>query len=94
MNAQDYLFMAIDTVNEQITDGPKIDKSPETILFGDDSTIDSLTFVNLVVSIEDLAATKGGVSFTLVDEESFSAADAPFRTVASLTTLIEKKLNS
>lgn len=92
MNTISYVYEAIDIVNEQIQDGPRIEKSPDTVLFGDDSALDSLTFVNLVVAIEDLVTNKSGISFTLVDEDTFSAADAPFRTVSSLAELIEKKL--
>jgi acyl carrier protein len=91
MSMLSYVYEAIDIVNEQIQDGTKIEKSPDTVLFGDDSALDSLTFVNLVVAIEDLVVAKTGISFTLVDEETFSAADAPFRTVSSLADLLEKK---
>lgn len=94
MKALDIVYAAVDVVNEQIVDGPKIPKSPDTILLGDDGVIDSLTLVNLVVAIEDHLASKQGVSVTLVDEETFSSEDQPLRSIQSLAQLVERKMQS
>lgn len=94
MNALEIVYAAIDLVNEQIVDGSKISKSPETILLGDDGVIDSLTLVNLVVAIEDHLASKQGLTVTLVDEDTFSAEDQPLRSVGSLAQLVERKMKS
>jgi acyl carrier protein len=94
MKALEIVYAAIDVVNEQIIDGEKIAKSPDTILLGDDGKIDSLTLVNLVVAVEDHLASKEGVMITLVDEETFSSGEHLLRTVGSLATLIERKMKS
>lgn len=94
MKALEIVYAAIDVVNEQIVDGPKIPKSPDTILLGDDGVIDSLTLVNLVVAVEDHLASKENVSVTLVDEETFSSEDQPLRSVGSLAQLVERKMKS
>lgn len=94
MNALEIVYAAIDVVNEQIVDAPKIPKSPETILLGDEGVIDSLTLVNLVVAIEDYLASKRGLNVTLVDEETFSAEDQPLRSVGSLAQLVGRKMQS
>lgn len=92
MNITDMIFNAIDIVNEQIIDGSKIEKSNETVLLGDASTVDSLSLVNLIVAIEDAVSRNVGHPVSLVDEDLLSSGDQPLRTVGSLASFIENKL--
>lgn len=92
MNVIDVIYESIDIVNEQIIDGPKIEKSKETILLGDASLVDSLSLVNLVVAIEDAVSRYVGKPVSLVDEELLSSTDQPLRSVGSLAVFIENKI--
>ncbi len=92
MSSIQLIYDAIDVVNEQIIDGPSIEKAAETPLLGDDSAVDSLTLVNLVVAVEELVNDRLGKTITLVDEETFTDESRPLATVQSLANLVDKKL--
>lgn len=92
MNTLDLVYEAIDTVNEQILTGPHLGKTPETALLGEESAVDSLTLVNLVVAVEELVAERLGQTITLVDEDTFTDESRPLATVQSLARLVDKKL--
>ncbi len=86
------VYTAIDEVNQQAADGASISKTPDTRLLGGDKGLDSLTFVNLVVAVEEQIQNNLGKSVVLVDEESMALQEHPFRTLGSLATYIEKVL--
>ena len=92
MNSLDLIYEAIDVVNEQILVGPKIGKTADTVLLGEEGTVDSLSLVNLVVAVEELVADRLGQTITLVDEETFTDESRPLATVGSLASLVDKKL--
>jgi acyl carrier protein len=83
------VYAAIDDVNAQTVDGGPLDKSPDTALLGGDQGMDSLTFVNLIVALEEQIQVHLGESVVLVDEDSMSRQDQPFRTVGTLAKYVE-----
>lgn len=87
------VYAGIDEVNGQLKDRPEIEKKPDTRLLGGDRGLDSLTFVNLVVAIEDQVREKRGVSVLLVDEDNIASEEHPFRTVSSLAVYLERLLS-
>jgi D-alanine--poly(phosphoribitol) ligase subunit 2 len=87
------VYAAIDEVNSQTVDGA-IEKSPDTSLLGGDQGMDSLTFVNLIVALEEQIHSRTGKSVVLVDENSMSLQEHPFRTVASLADYVGRLLGS
>lgn len=74
---------------------------PETSLKYDGSTklmdsganVDSLALVSLFISIEGKIEAEAGKKITLVNEDSFSRAESPFRDIASLQTYIDELLS-
>ncbi len=91
--AQDILglvYAAIDEVNAQSADGVAIAKAPDARLLGRDGGVDSLTFVNLVVAIEEQIQNELGQSVVLVDEDSMALQEHPFRTVGTLADYVRK----
>jgi acyl carrier protein len=86
------IYAAIDEVNGQSIGGLKIQKNLETQLLAKGSGLDSLAFVNLIVAIEGQLETRLGLSVVLVDEDSMSLQENPFRTVGSLTSYVEAVL--
>ena len=83
------IYAAIDELNGQSMEGAKIEKSMETPLLTKGSQLDSLAFVNLIVAIEGQLETTMGLSVVLVDEDSMSLHESPFRTVGSLASYVE-----
>lgn len=83
------VYAAIDEVNGQSAEGPVIEKTPDTRLLGGKSGVDSLTFVNLIVALEEQIQNSLGKSIVLVNEETMSLSDHPFRTVGTLAGYVE-----
>ena len=83
------IYAAIDEVNSQSNGELKIQKNLETQLLAKGSGLDSLAFVNLIVAVEGQLETSLGLSIVLVDEDSMSLQQNPFRTVGSLASYVE-----
>ena len=86
------IYDAIDEVNQQLPPGQPLEKSPETVLFGKSSRLDSLGLVNLVVGIEQRVGDEFGVAVMLANEKAFSQKSSPFRTVGSLAEYVDALL--
>jgi acyl carrier protein len=86
------IYAAIDEVSAQSTEGVPVQKTPEAHLLGGDKGVDSLTFINLVVAIEEQIQTNLGRSVVLIDEDSMALQEHPFRTIGTLAGYIEKVL--
>jgi acyl carrier protein len=68
------------------------------ILFGTDSTIDSLSLVSLIVDIEALFFDEYDLEISLTDDNAMTRAISPYDTVSTLVDFIielieEKKIN-
>jgi acyl carrier protein len=55
-----------------------------TYLIGQESVLDSLGLVTLIVELEQRLNEKYGVSLTVADDRAMSQRNSPFRTVKSL----------
>ena len=88
------VYAAIDEINEQSVDREPIRKAPETRLLGGLQGVDSLTFVNLVVAIEEQIQSNLGKTVVLVDEDSMGLEEHPFRTVGTMADYVNKRLST
>ncbi|MGE0114231.1 MAG: acyl carrier protein [Steroidobacteraceae bacterium] len=68
--------------------------TPETPLFGGEQGVDSLTLVRLVADIERLAEDTFGRQVVLADELAMSRRNSPFRTVGSLSELLQEQIGA
>jgi acyl carrier protein len=87
------VYAAIDDVNAQSVDGALIGKTPDSPLLAGKKGVDSLTFVNLIVALEEQIQTSTGDSVVLVDESSMALQEHPFRTVGTLAAYVEQVLS-
>ena len=83
------LYAAIDEVNMQSADGKVLKKEPDARLLGEGG-VDSLTFVNLIVAVEEQIQNQLGKSVVLVNEDSMTLQNHPFRTVSTLAAYVEE----
>ncbi len=94
---QKTIFAALDDVNGLLLPSQRLLKSVDTILMGNDSILDSLGLVNLIVATERKVEEEFGAGITLVSQESMSRPESPFRSVGALAeyvqSLLEKKAN-
>lgn len=88
----DIIYKCMATANKSLSDG-KLLLAPNEILFGQNSKLDSLNFVNFVITVENSIEDQFGNYIVLVDEESLSLEANPFSTVDSLSNYILIKLN-
>jgi len=92
---EDIVMIVYDAINEvdaRSTDDRPIEKTPTTPLLGSDQGMDSLTFVNLIVAIEERIRNTFGKSVVLVNEESMALQQHPFRTIGTLVEYVESVL--
>lgn len=90
--AQEIIEAAIDELNEDLEGGAIIAKTPSTPLLGSASSVDSLSIVRLLVTVERLVEERAGKSVVIVDESAFEAEQSPFSTVQSLTRHLDSLL--
>lgn len=83
---------AIQELND-IRDGGNIGSTPDTVLLGPESGIDSIDLINLIVAIEEQVNTTYGQSINLVSEEAMSSHVTAFGTVSSLTAYLEELIS-
>jgi len=87
------IYDAVDEINALGEDEITIGKAPETLLMSEEGGVDSLTFVNLIVAIEQRIMDQTGDPAILVTEEAMTLESHPFRTVGSLADYIATMLN-
>jgi acyl carrier protein len=68
------------------------DPSPDTVLFGGDAGIDSLSLVQLVAQLERTASEQFGKAIVLADSRAMSRRSSPFRTVGTLAELLQERI--
>lgn len=90
--ALDLIYTAVDQVNSQISNGPKIVKDPNTSLLAASSGVDSLTLVNLVVALEQVVFDKYGKTIVIADETVLSSPNNPFRTLRTFADHLDTLL--
>ena len=93
MIAIDIVYLAIDQVNADNLDGPKIGKEDNFLLLDKDSNIDSLLLVNLFVALESVIETSLGKTVSIVDEGSFESEEEPFKNIGNLVAHVKRLLN-
>jgi len=86
------VYRAIDDLNRQLLPEHRLEKSPETVVFGRDGRLDSLGLVSLIVAIEQAVEDELAVSVALADEKAMSQRSSPFRTVGVLAAYVRTRL--
>jgi acyl carrier protein len=80
----------------EVLSGKRIDASPhlrpDTVLFGDDSPLDSLGLVSLLVIVEERIQMSHKKEIVLASDAVFSRAHSPFRTVGALADFVGELL--
>ena len=85
---KEIIFKSIKELNENLDEDQQLQLSTDTVLLGKDSNIDSITLVNLIVTIEESLEDNLNVSVTLADEKALSQKNSPFLTIETLINYI------
>ncbi len=89
---REIIYSAIGEVNATRVTNP-IPAAPELKLFGENSSLDSIDFVSLIVLIEEQIDQKFSKKIQLVSNKAFSETVSPFQTVASLEKYLHEQLS-
>ncbi len=82
------IFQALKNINDERNHDDQIDINHNTILFGVDSELDSLSLVSVIVDVEAAISTASGTEISLTDDRAMSQPVSPFADVKTLTTYI------
>lgn len=82
------VLAALNTLNEEFSEGEKIIVAPETPLFGGDAVIDSLSLVSVIVDVEQAVGDKLGYSISLTDDRAINQEVSPFTSPNTLAAYI------
>jgi len=85
---KEILFKSVEEINKTLDEDQQLELSTETVLLGKDGNIDSITLVNLIVTIEESIEDELNVEITLADEKALSQKESPFRTIGTLIDYI------
>ena len=84
----DIVFKALNTLNDELAEGSKVDVNVNTALFGKDAQIESLALVSLIVDVESELNATYNLAISLTDDRAMTRAVSPFTDVQSLKDYI------
>lgn len=82
------IFQALKNVNDERGPDEQLGISPDTILFGTDAVLDSLSLVSVIVDVEAAISDAVGREISLTDDRAMSQSVSPFTAVNTLTAYI------
>jgi len=82
------IYAVIDEINEQLEKDQRLDKSLDTVLFGQSGKLDSLGMVNFIVGLEEKVAAETGKEISLADQMMALDEDSPLKTVEGLAQYV------
>ena len=92
--AIEIVLSALAGANDELAPEERFDVSAQTVLFGADAQIDSLTLVSLIVDVEQAVADGTGQVVTLTDERAMKRDPSPFRSADVLAEYIVELSNA
>ena len=82
------IYSALSELNLQLPKDGRVEKSLNTVLFGDGGGFDSLALANFIVIVEAKLGKFFGFQFDLTQDDPFSPGTGHFQTVQSLADYI------
>lgn len=83
----------VELLNDTFPETQKITVSEKTVLFGNGSSIDSLSLVSVIVDLEMLFSDEHGFDISLTDDRAMTREISPFDSVATLVDYIFEIIN-
>ncbi len=80
----DAIYKALSALNEERDADDQIAINANTCLFGEDSVLDSLSLVSVIVDLETMISDQFDKPISLTDDRAMSHDPVPFSTVAAL----------
>jgi|LakMenEpi03Aug12_release.lakeMendotaPanAssembly.Ray.scaffolds.fasta_scaffold408770_3 acyl carrier protein len=83
----------VEQLNETFPDDQKITVNENTVLFGNGSSIDSLSLVSIIVDLETLFSDEHGYDLSLTDDRAMAREKSPFTNITTLVDYISELVN-
>lgn len=96
MDKQQILDIVINQVtelNETLPETQQFTVNADTPLFGNNSKIDSLSLVSVIVDLESVFASEHDIDLSLTDDRAMTREKSPFDSISSLAEYIEEVVN-
>lgn len=84
----DIIITQVTGLNETLPEAQQFTVNAETPLFGNDSKIDSLSLVSVIVDLEGLFASDYDIDLSLTDDRAMTREISPFDNVTNLADYI------
>ncbi|MGQ3892017.1 hypothetical protein [Legionella sp. CNM-4043-24] len=82
---QKIIIDAVEDLNQYLEDKLPAKDADECQLYGQSSSMDSISLVTLIASVEQKIEDKFGVSIILASEKAMSMRNSPFLSIGKLT---------
>jgi len=79
---------------DTLPDGQKFDVTRETVLYGENSNVDSLSLVSIIVDLETVFGSEYGLEISLSDDRAMSSPVSPFNSVQNMADYIYELVKS
>lgn len=93
MNTLELIYDVIDEVNLDLEASSKLQKDPNTIIFGKESFLDSMGLIMFITLIEEKIEERTGKFISIADERAMSLDSSPFQSVSTLKSYIDTLLD-
>ena len=81
---KEILFLCIQAHNERSLECNRVALDEATVLLAEESSIDSIELVNIIVDFEEALALRFGRLISLTSDESMVTAETPFHSIQTL----------
>ena len=82
------IYQALKALNDERGADEQISIGPDTSLFGEQSALDSLALVSVIVDLETAVSEKFGRPISLTDDKAMNQDPVPFTDVGTLQRYI------
>lgn len=89
----DIVMNQVQQLNETLPPEQQFEVNENTILFGNGSSIDSLSLVSVIVDLEMVFSDEHGKDISLTDDRAMTRDISPFDTINSLVEYIYELVN-
>jgi len=89
----DAIYQALQALNQERDADEQIEIGPQTPLFGEESALDSLSLVSVIVDLETALSDQFDRSISLTDDRAMSHVPVPFTDVGALKSYILELLS-
>jgi hypothetical protein len=84
------IYPVVDALEGTLTAGHEFRKNPETILFGLDAPLDSVSLLTFITGVEEQFQNITGNTIQLLTPETMALDESPFRSLGSLAAYLNQ----